>query len=316
MNNDEQSIQLLTALAQRLRSDPEFMAHTLARYQQQQGLDESALAAELGALPEMVLRLALCRRPAPDAPDFAGQVRALADFTLLDEARLTRVIRRVDQWAEAEVPRGFRAKWLAAARAAWAVLVPARVPLWASAAGLIFFAVTGVLLWRTYHQTPAPRIAQQRPQPTVTLAEAAPGSPAPKATAAQSGNNPTTAVPQPEILLVKVDLEDYASLRGPLSGAGVKAIPLPAARVRLLLSLPESSARGWYRVSLMDNSGRTVVAARARSFDGKNLSVPLDLRGLRTARYRLRLTHANEPPADYPAGISRASRRGKQGEVK
>ncbi|MBI1763823.1 MAG: hypothetical protein HYR56_20555 [Acidobacteria bacterium] len=320
MNTDEQSIQLLTALAARLRDDPVFMAHTLARYQQQRGLDDRKLAAELGALPEMVLRLALCRRPVTGAPDFAEQVRALADFALLDETRLARVMRRVDELNEAKaLPRNFRAHWLAGARAAWAALAPARVPLLAGAVGLIFFVVTGALLWRAYHWPPTQNSAQQRPQPAATSSMATTSvTPAPHDSTPPSGTHASTAAPLPEIMTVKIDLEDYPSLRAAeaVSNEATKVIHLPAARARLVLRLPENSARGWYRVRLLGDSGKTVGTAKAMSIDGKSLSVPLDLRGLRAAKYLLRLTHADEPPADYPASINRLSgRRKNQGDA-
>src|SRR5437870_3183597 len=92
MSADEQDLQLLAALASRLQSDPKFMAHTLAIYQQQEGLSDEALALRLSAPPEMITRLALCQRPDANSPDFAEQVSALSDFTLMDEELLRGVI--------------------------------------------------------------------------------------------------------------------------------------------------------------------------------------------------------------------------------
>ena len=88
MNGAEQSIQLLAALAERLRDNPQFMAHALDVYQRRARLSDAEMARALGATPEMLLRLALCRLPASDAPDFAEQAREVADYTLIDEARL------------------------------------------------------------------------------------------------------------------------------------------------------------------------------------------------------------------------------------
>ncbi len=310
MNTDEQSIQLLTALAACLRDDPTFMAHTLARYQQQRGLDDRGLAAELGALPEMLLRLALCRRPVTGAPDFAEQVRALADFALLDETRLARVIRRVDQLNEAKaLPRNFRAHWLAGARAAWAALAPARVPLLAGAVGLIFFVVTGVLLWRAHHWPPTQNSAQQRPQPTATSSMAAASvTPAPHDSAPPSGAHASTAASLPEIMTVKIDLEDYPSLRAAARGEGAKAIQLPAARTRLSLRLPENSGNGWYHASVVDEAEQPLAENIAKSRDGKRLSVLLDLRKLAAQSCRLRLARANSAPDYYAVRIAARQR--------
>ena len=85
----------LWRLARRLQADPQFMSYALATYQQHEGLERQDLAQELGLAPEMLLRLALCRRPDPDSPLFAEQVREIADYTLMDEARLANILRQV-----------------------------------------------------------------------------------------------------------------------------------------------------------------------------------------------------------------------------
>lgn len=95
MTSDAIKQSSLTSLAQRLQADPRFMAYALAVYQQQEELDVSELAAALGALPEMLTRLALCQRPDAHSPQFAEQVRELADYTLIDEAQLANLLRQV-----------------------------------------------------------------------------------------------------------------------------------------------------------------------------------------------------------------------------
>lgn len=86
----------LTAFARRLRNDPQFMAYVLVAYQTQEGLDVEGLAQLLGIWPEMLTRLGLCRRPSADTLLFAEQVRAIADYTMTDEAQLANIIRQVD----------------------------------------------------------------------------------------------------------------------------------------------------------------------------------------------------------------------------
>ena len=72
------------------------MSHVLSTYRRQEKLGDEDLAHELGAAPEMVARLALCKRPASDSPTFASEVEALSDYALVDETVLAHVIRQVD----------------------------------------------------------------------------------------------------------------------------------------------------------------------------------------------------------------------------
>ncbi|PYS93967.1 MAG: hypothetical protein DMF64_02980 [Acidobacteria bacterium] len=94
--NEQTTPNPLSALALKLRRDPRYMAYALAAYQQQENLSDKELAETLSILPELIVRLALCRRPAASAPQFAEQVRELADFTLTDESQLAGILRQVD----------------------------------------------------------------------------------------------------------------------------------------------------------------------------------------------------------------------------
>jgi hypothetical protein len=86
----------LVKLASQLRHDPLYMSHVLAAYQAQENLTDEALARELGTLPLLILRLSLCKRPDALSADFAEQVREIADFTLVDKAKLAHILRQVD----------------------------------------------------------------------------------------------------------------------------------------------------------------------------------------------------------------------------
>jgi hypothetical protein len=94
--SDQETINPFSGLALKLQRDPRFMAYVLAAYQRQESLSDEELAEALGTLPELITRLALCRRPAASAPQFAEQVRELADYTLTDEAQLAGILRQVD----------------------------------------------------------------------------------------------------------------------------------------------------------------------------------------------------------------------------
>lgn len=105
MSMEADPTKLLLALSRRLQGDPRFMAHVLSVYSEQEGLGEDDLARELDSPPELLVRLALCKRPDADSVDFAEQVQRLSDYTLIDEDLLTRIIRQVDSLAAlAEYP--------------------------------------------------------------------------------------------------------------------------------------------------------------------------------------------------------------------
>lgn len=86
----------LAELARRLRDNPTFMASILATYQRQERLSDDALAAQLQTTPEMVVRLALCKRPDASSPQFADQARQIATYTNTDAGQLAHIVRRVD----------------------------------------------------------------------------------------------------------------------------------------------------------------------------------------------------------------------------
>src|SRR4029078_12126889 len=92
VNGTKKKNDLLAALAERLRGDRQFMAHVLSDYQQRMGLDDEALAGELGAPPEMVVSLAICKRPDVLQASFENDLRDLSDYPQADEQVLSRVI--------------------------------------------------------------------------------------------------------------------------------------------------------------------------------------------------------------------------------
>jgi hypothetical protein len=91
-NNEE----MLLNLAAELENDSMFMSHVLARYCQIEGLDKGALAGELGIPQFLFARLALCKRPDADAPNFISEISEIADYVPMDEVRLVQIIREVD----------------------------------------------------------------------------------------------------------------------------------------------------------------------------------------------------------------------------
>ncbi len=101
-------------LVRRLKSNPDFVGYVLARYQEQESISDENLPAILGTLPELVFRLALCRKPDANAANFATSVREIADYTLVDESLLADIIRQVSS-LEA-LSKSAQHEFLAAAR--------------------------------------------------------------------------------------------------------------------------------------------------------------------------------------------------------
>jgi hypothetical protein len=296
MNNDE-SIRLLAALAERLREDPQFMAHTLAAYQRRERLDDAALARWLGAAPEMLVRLALCRRPESNAPDFAERARELADYTLIDETRLIALIRRADSLIEPSPHAGQPgsiADALAAIRHWTGTLARPPVPVVASTILLIAALSASVLIWQMKRTALEPIIARHDPAPVIT-------SPTPTPDAALA----TKPTPPELVTQARVRLADYQTLRDVTeAGRGErKPIELPAARARLALELPERSVKGLYRFSIVDADGNTLKAAQERSRDGKTLTITINLKRLAGKASRLGVGRVGEAPYFYPVVI-------------
>ena len=85
----------LNDLARRVQLDPFFLASALAIYARSEGLDDAALAARLGCLPETLTVLHLCRRPHPDAR-FGHEIATIAARFSVSAELLATVVRRAD----------------------------------------------------------------------------------------------------------------------------------------------------------------------------------------------------------------------------
>ncbi|MDQ3801945.1 MAG: hypothetical protein M3384_21180 [Acidobacteriota bacterium] len=95
MNGFDSETMLLN-LAAGLEDDPAFMSHVLARYCRMERMDKDALTGELGIPLFLFARLALCKRPEADSPDFINEIGEIADYVPVDETKLVRIIRQVD----------------------------------------------------------------------------------------------------------------------------------------------------------------------------------------------------------------------------
>jgi hypothetical protein len=86
----------LAALAERASQAPEFFAAVLAAFQRQENLTREGILKRLQTTPELLARLALCRRPKSDSASFCEDIRKIADFTDIDPVALVAMVRQVD----------------------------------------------------------------------------------------------------------------------------------------------------------------------------------------------------------------------------
>ncbi len=87
--------QLLAFAAQKVAAREEYMAYSLTQYQQQESLTENELADLIGCSSEAYYRLALCRAPDPQVPDFEQRVQRIASYVDASPVSLAQVIQHV-----------------------------------------------------------------------------------------------------------------------------------------------------------------------------------------------------------------------------
>ncbi len=85
----------LAHAANRASARQEFIAYALSRYQQQEGLTESALMSFVGCSGEAFYRLALCQAPSSEASDFRLRVERVAESVGAQAAHLAQILRQV-----------------------------------------------------------------------------------------------------------------------------------------------------------------------------------------------------------------------------
>lgn len=159
-----------------------------------------------------------------------------------------------------------------------------------------------------HHTAPAPADSATPLDQEATAKIAASPAPARPVTPSQPAR-PSAPNASHELMdraVIKVDLDDYLTLRDPssLEDGAERFVSLPATPTRLSLRLPETAAAGHYAVSLVDAYGQILLTRYARSRDGVTLAVSLDLRGIAPKKYRLCLAREGEAPAYVPVQIT------------
>jgi hypothetical protein len=164
-------------------------------------------------------------------------------------------------------------------------------------------------------QTPPPSPANQLPEGAVNRAvdsnKQKPTRTRPSRPGTQAAPRPATrpAAAEPHELArlasVRIDLDEFTATRGvEANAAGQRPIKLARSRQRLLLVLPEGSIKGLYEISILAPSGEALVAAKARSRDGKIIEAIINTQQLAPGRYSLRITPPGEGADLYPLVIS------------
>jgi hypothetical protein len=204
------------------------------------------------------------------------------------------------------------------------------LPVFASVFSFLLITLTGAYLWRAYKTAPAQDYVAHRSDPHPAI-DSAPDSanqraderpsqitPSPSPVSEQpspfpmpkSANQQKSSVKPPrpreqkhnELLAMaavspyKLDLNDYAVTRG---GDSPRLIRFPRSRQTIFFTLPEGSLAGSYTVSILDANGNPWASTKARSADGKNLRVTLDMQHLTAQKYLLRIAREGETPDVY-----------------
>jgi len=86
----------LQLLASILKNKPEFMAGVFASFQKIERLSDAELMQTLGVSPLAFSRIAICKRPPADSPEFVQELRQIADYANTDPVILANIIRQVD----------------------------------------------------------------------------------------------------------------------------------------------------------------------------------------------------------------------------
>jgi hypothetical protein len=325
---DETAFRLLTEMRQRLRSNPEYLANLFGVYQQQTELDDEGLAEELQVGRENLIRLALCRCPDTNSDAFVAQVKQLASYAGVETTILLRVIQQARLLQKEARPRGkpiavgelvSRSSSQSAFRDFAAAFSGHATPILVSA--LILATVTAGVFY-LYREIVAPQKVsdvkaqsvpdsntesfeqpQERPSGGNLIAKATTEKfPGAESTGKLSSKHATKRASQElrVIASVRIDLDEYQTLREAQTEEERKrAIKLPKSRTRISFKLPEGSANGTYFVQVVDAFNKPLVTSKAKSANGKMLTVTLDARSLEEKPYRLCISRKGEAPGYY-----------------
>ncbi len=106
----------LARLARSARERPTLLASLLFAYQEQEGLDESGLAAFLGCDADALPKLALCRRPRQQIPAFREDIERIAQYAGVNPLSLMKLVRAVETRAALQQAADVPSPLLLAAR--------------------------------------------------------------------------------------------------------------------------------------------------------------------------------------------------------
>lgn len=91
-----QTLDQLSMLAHRLSNDPSYIAWVLRSFQNQERMSDQQLEERLRISPRMLTRLALCKRPDSNSPDFGQQITKISRYVAIDPTDLAKMIRQVE----------------------------------------------------------------------------------------------------------------------------------------------------------------------------------------------------------------------------
>lgn len=96
----EERLESLKKAARLAGKDPYYLGGILETYQRREGLNLEDLARYLGCVPDLLPRLALCRRPDASALRFRAEVETIAERFGLKAENLAQVVRAADAFRQ------------------------------------------------------------------------------------------------------------------------------------------------------------------------------------------------------------------------
>lgn len=90
------SERLLKLAFKKVDGDRSFMAFVLTKYLEIECVSEQTLVSELNCSVEDYYKLALCRVPQANAPDFVERLNNISEYTHISMLELNKIIKRVD----------------------------------------------------------------------------------------------------------------------------------------------------------------------------------------------------------------------------
>jgi len=326
----KEHLNLLAEVRVLLENDPSYMAYMLELYRIESGLDDESIAGELQASLATLVRLSLCKCPDASSQEFEKHLSRISAYTGIDQGRLSSFIKRTygyrcraDLNREKKSISHINLTWAAAVKSHYRNLDVVLRKIYPILASLLIVTLSYVLFVSLRDQQSGDEVTriEQRDAERPALQGISEINQDETRSSSLLVVRPQGA---PEIYRgvksgarkragtysLTIDLDEYRVVRLMQSGEEgskkTKPIELPQLSVRISFKLREGSIIGSYSVSVVDAFNKPLTETKAKSTDGKSLTIILDASRLEEKAYRLCISREGEAPQYYPIVIKAA----------